>query len=67
MSFSGFWKAIGKGLAVTAKGVAKGALWASQHPEVIQVIETIAKLPPAVDQGINVGVGVVNSVEAPKS
>ena len=66
MSFSGFWKTIGKGLAYTAKGIGKGALWASSHPEVLQIIESVANLPPAVNQGINAGVSIVNTVDPQK-
>lgn len=40
-----FWDRIGKGLAVVAKGAAAGALWASQHPEVIASVATIAGHP----------------------
>lgn len=37
-----FWDALGKGLAVTGKGFITAALWASQHPEVLQTAATIA-------------------------
>ena len=40
-----FWKNVGKALAGVAKAAAKGALWASQHPEVVESIATIAGHP----------------------
>lgn len=39
------WKSIGKALATTAKYTAKGALWASDHQEVVGTIATIAGHP----------------------
>ena len=43
MSFGGFWKNVGKGLAKVAVGFGKGAKWASQHPEVIGILQTMKK------------------------
>jgi hypothetical protein len=42
MSMSGFWKGLGKGLAKVAVGAGKGAKWCSEHPEVIQILTTVA-------------------------
>jgi hypothetical protein len=62
MSFSGFWKNVGKAFAITGKYALKGAIWASQHPEVIALVASAAKLPPNVTQGIETGVQVVGTV-----
>lgn len=40
-----FWKYVGKTLANVAKYAGQGALWASQHPEVIGTVATIAGHP----------------------
>lgn len=40
-----FWDKVGKGLATVAKFAAQGALWASQHPEVIETVASIAGHP----------------------
>jgi len=40
-----FWKHVGKAFASIAKGAATAALWASQHPEVIASVATIAGHP----------------------
>lgn len=42
MAMANFWKSVGKTLATVATYAAKGALWASQHPEVIALVESIA-------------------------
>lgn len=36
MSFKGFWKSVGTGLV-------KGAVWTVGHPEVLQIVEGLAK------------------------
>jgi hypothetical protein len=38
-----FWKHFGLTLASIANGAAQVALWASQHPEVVQAVVSIAK------------------------
>lgn len=43
MSFSGFWKNIGKGLAKIAVVSAQAAIWASSHPEVINIVNSIVE------------------------
>ena len=40
-----FWKNFGLVLAKVAKGAAYGALWASQHPEVVTAVAGIAGHP----------------------
>ena len=45
MAWAQTWKAIGKGLAAVAKTAAAGAVWASQHPEVIAGVATVAGHP----------------------
>ena len=42
---SGFWNRLGKALAITAKAAGKGALWCSEHPEVVATVATIAGHP----------------------
>ena len=39
------WKQLAKALVSTGKGAVKAGLWASQHPEVLAQVATIAKLP----------------------
>lgn len=43
MSFKGFWKNVGKGFAKTGVGAIKVAQWASEHPEVLQIVEQVVK------------------------
>ena len=38
-----FWKNVGKAFAGIASVAAKTALWASQHPEVVQAVVAIAQ------------------------
>lgn len=45
MSFPTFWKSVGLGLAKAGVLAGKGALWASQHPEVISTVASIAGHP----------------------
>lgn len=40
-----FWNAFGRALAKVAKYAGEGALWASQHPQVIADIATLAGKP----------------------
>ncbi len=40
-----FWDGFGKVLANIAKYAGEGALWASQHPEVIETVASIAGHP----------------------
>lgn len=44
-SWSRFWKGVGNGAATVAKAGGSVALWASQHPEVIAGVATIAGHP----------------------
>ncbi len=53
-----FWTAVGKGLAKVAVYSAKGAIWASQHPEVIKIVGSIAVAHTSLDPTM------VNRVEA---
>ena len=39
------WKTLAKALVSTGKGAISAGLWASQHPEVLAQVATIAKLP----------------------
>jgi hypothetical protein len=68
-----FWDRVGGALALVAKGAAKGALWASQHPQVVAAIGAIAVgrgAPVGVINGIETGVSVAGalagSVEGPQ-
>lgn len=38
---STFWKSVGKALAHVAVGAARAAAWASQHPEILQILSGI--------------------------
>lgn len=40
-----FWQHIGMGLAKVAQGAARGALWASQHPQVIAAVAQVTGHP----------------------
>lgn len=41
MSFTGFWKNVGKGFAKTGVGAIKVATWASEHPEVLSIVAQV--------------------------
>lgn len=56
-----FWDRLGLGLAKVAKGAAAGALWASQHPEVINAVAAAAG-KPALGAEINAGAAVVAEI-----
>ena len=36
------WDWMGKGLATVAKAAGQAALWASEHPEVLQILAALA-------------------------
>lgn len=38
-----FWKSIGVGLAKVGVYATKSALWASKHPEVVNIVKSVAK------------------------
>lgn len=40
-----YWDKLGKVLAKVARVAAKGALWTSQHPEVVGIIAQVAGSP----------------------
>lgn len=61
MSFGGFWKNVGLGFAKVGKGAAKGALWASQHPEVVGAVAAISGHADVIPQ-INAVSGIVSGV-----
>lgn len=60
-----FWKKIGSALAKVAVGVAKGALWASDHPAVIAQVVGIAAsagVPGGAIDKVNAGVAISNTI-----
>lgn len=61
MSFGGFWKNVGLGFAKVGKGAAAGALWASQHPEVIGAVAAISGHAEVIPI-INAASGVVGNI-----
>lgn len=40
-----FWKNLGKGLAAVGKASMTGAVWCSQHPEVIAAVASVVGHP----------------------
>lgn len=62
-----FWDRFGSILAKIALGAAKGALWASEHPTVVQTVSNIAVAagaPSAVVQSVDKGIAIAGSVAA---
>lgn len=57
---------IGHWLALTAKGIGKGALWVSQHPQVVSTIASILPVSQQVKTDINAGESIAGQV-LPKS
>lgn len=67
MTSSDFWKGFGSALAKVATVAAQGALWASQHPEVVAAVSAIAVnagAPAATVQKVDQGIAVASQVAA---
>jgi hypothetical protein len=64
--WSSLWKNIGKAFAYIGKGALAAAVWSSQHPQVIALVLSAAKVPANVTQGIEAGVAVAGAVQPPQ-
>jgi hypothetical protein len=59
-----FWKNFGKVLGKVALYSAKGAVWASQHPEVVAIVGSVAHVPPGALATAGKVIQVAGAVEA---
>jgi hypothetical protein len=59
----GFWGNVGVFFGHAAVYAAKGALWASQHPEVIALVEGAAHVPPGTAATVGKVITVAGAVE----
>ena len=64
---SSFWKTFGSALASVATYAAKGAIWASDHPEVIAQVSNIAVAagaPAPIVAGVDKGLEIAGAAAA---
>lgn len=57
-----FWNALGRSLARVAVWTGRGALWASQHPQVVATVASLAG-HPEVAAVINAGATAVSTAK----
>lgn len=62
---SSFWKHVGLVFASIGKYSLKGALWASQHPEVVTAVLSATNVSQKVAQPIEAGVAIVAASQQP--
>jgi len=64
MKAEAFWKGLGKSLATVAKVAGRAALWTSQHPEVLAIVQGVAPLSPNAARAVGIGVQVAGAVSS---